>query len=198
MKTLWLPLFLLLICYNSSVAQDMIKLKSGDELNVKILRINPKDITCIPHGITDTITMWREDIVSVRYQNGTIVNLMDEKAMFDNSDPAYDSMYSAGVSDAKKYYTGYKGAANGTLASALVFPYNIIPAIACSATTPKSQNLGFRDKKLMENPAYNNGYTKQAHKIKKKKVWTSYAIGSGVMVIFYIVITSLLITAIVY
>jgi hypothetical protein len=31
----------------------------------------------------------------------------------------------------------------------------------------------------MKNYAYNQAYTKQAHKIKRRKIWTNYGIGFG-------------------
>jgi hypothetical protein len=198
MKTLSVSLFFMLICLFSSVAQDIISLSSGDELKGKILRLNPKDIVFIPQGINDTITMWRSDVVQLRYQNGTIINLADEKKNKENIGTAYDSIYYAGVADAKKYYKGYKAAGTGTLVSALAFPFNLIPAIACSATVPNEQNLGYPDTKLMQNPAYNNGYKNQAHKIKQNKVWKNYALGCGAVFVFYMVVNALIITTIVY
>jgi hypothetical protein len=31
----------------------------------------------------------------------------------------------------------------------------------------------------MEDNAYNKGYTEQAHKIKRRKIWSTYGISSG-------------------
>jgi len=194
MKTLSTLLFFAFIPLCSAVAQDIISLKSGDDLKGKIIRLNQKDIVFIPTGVKDTITMWRDDVVRLKYQNGTIINLSDDKKIAENPGTAYDSMYYAGVSDASKYYTGYKGASTGVRVSGLIFPFNIIPAIACSATPPNEQNLGYRDSTQMKNPAYNSGYKKQAHKIKKKKVWTNYAIGTGAIIGFYILVNALILT----
>jgi hypothetical protein len=87
---------------------------------------------------------------------------------------------------------------HGTLVSALVFPLNLIPAIACSATPPGDENLGYKDKKLMENPDYNMGYKEQAYKIKKKKVWKNFAIGTGAIFGLYILSSALIVTTMVY
>ncbi len=198
MKTLSTLLFFAFISIYSAVAQDIISLKSGNDLKGKIIRLNPKDIVFIPTGVSDTIIMWRDDVVKLKYQNGTIINLADDKKISENPGTVYDSMYYAGVSDAAKYYTGYKGASTGVLVSGLIFPFNIIPAIVCSATTPDEQSLGYRDSTQMKNPAYNYGYKNQAHKIKKKKVWTNYAIGSGAMIGFSILVNALILTTLFY
>jgi len=60
------------------------------------------------------------------------------------------------------------------------------------------ENLGYQDKKLMENHDYNMGYKEQAHKIKKKKVWNNFAIGSGVFLGLYILSGALIATTMVY
>jgi len=198
MKTISVFLFFATICFYSSVAQDIITLKSGDELKGKIIRFNPKDVVFVPTGVNDTITMWRNDVVQLHYQNGITIKLSDEKEIRKDSLTAYDSMYYKGVSDASEFYRGYQGAATGTLVTALVFPFNIIPAVVCSSTPPNDTNLGYRDNKLMENPGYNTGYKNQAHKIKRKKVWKNYGIGSGAMIAFYLVISAVAATAVVY
>lgn len=191
-------LILLYAVSSIAVAQDIITLKSGDELKVNIIRLNPADVQFSPPGISDTISILRDDVVKLQYKTGTIVYLTDNKTPIEYPSTSQDSMYSAGVYDASKFYDGYSGAALGTLLSSIAFPYNIIPAIACSATTPKDENLGYRDNKLMQNQSYSRGYTRQAHKIKQQKVWRNYAIGSGVMIGFYIVLGVIAASTVVY
>jgi hypothetical protein len=198
MKKATLFLILLFITSYFAGAQDIITLKSGDELNVKIIRLNAKDVQYSPHGVSDTISIWRDDVVKLQYNTGTIVYLTDDKDFTGYQSATQDSMYNAGVNDASKYYSGYSGAAIGTLVSSIAFPYNIIPAIACSVTKPKDQNLGYRDYKLMQNSSYSRGYVNQAHKIKRNKVWKNYAIGSGVMIGFYIILGVLAESTMVY
>ena len=181
-----------------AVAQDIITLKSGDELKVKIIRLNAKDVTFQPQGVTDTLSMWREEILKLTYQNGTLIYLAEKSPLIKNQGSVYDSMYYAGVNDASLYYKGYKSASAGTLVSALVFPLNLIPAIACSSTPPADENLGYKDKKLMENTDYNTGYKEQAYKIKKKKVWKNFAIGTGAFFGLYILSSALIVTTLVY
>ena len=184
--------------FYSAVAQDIITMKSGDELKGKIIRLNAKDVVFRPQGVNDTLSMWRDEIVKLTYQNGTLIYLAEKTPRTKESGSTYDSMYYAGVNDAALNYKGYKGASAGTLVSALVFPLNLIPAIACSATPPNDENLGYTDKKLMENLDYKQGYKEQAHKIKKQKVWKNFAIGSGAFFGVYILSAAFIATTMIY
>lgn len=56
----------------------------------------------------------------------------------------------------------------------------LIPAIACSSSEPSDENLRYKNSELMKNADYNRAYTEQAHKIKKKKIWSAFGIGSAV------------------
>jgi len=133
MKTLIVLIIVVFSGLYNAVAQDIITLKSGDELKGKIIRLNAKDVAFQPLGVNDTLSMWREDIVKLTYQNGTLIYLTEKKTITKESGSVNDSMYYAGVNDASSYYKGYKTASTVTLVSALVFPFNLIPAIACSA-----------------------------------------------------------------
>ena len=97
----------------------------------------------------------------------------------------YSDMFQQGKNDAKIYYKGYKGAGTGTfLASLLTGPiFGLIPAIACSTTSPSSDNLTFPSVELMRNPDYVSGYTQQAKAKKSGKVWGNYGIGTAVLLV---------------
>jgi hypothetical protein len=61
----------------------------------------------------------------------------------------------------------------------------LIPAIACSITPPATENLNYPDKELWKKNDYETGYRYRAKKIKQKRVWGGFAIGtvSAVIVI---------------
>jgi len=194
-----IALLILLFAGSSlAMAQDIITLKSGKELKVKIIHLNPKDINFIPEYSSDTVSLLREEVTMLQYKTGIIIYLSGNEeqipaSTFSGSPP--DSLYSIGERDATLYYKGYKGAAIGTLITSLYIPWGLIPAIACSSTPPKAYNLGYKDKNLMKNPEYYAGYTDKAYKIKKKKVWTNFGIGTGTTVIFFILLTTISILA---
>lgn len=84
----------------------------------------------------------------------------------------YTKMYQQGEVDATRYYRGYTGAGTGTfVTSFLVGPLlGLIPAIACSSTTPERRNLGLPNTQFEANNDYYQGSTQQAKRIKSKKV----------------------------
>jgi hypothetical protein len=104
-------------------------------------------------------------------------------------DQGYTKMYKKGEVDATRYYRGYTGAGTGTfVTSFLVGPLlGLIPAIACSSTTPKRRNLGLPNTQIAENNDYYQGYAQQAKRIKSKKVWTNYGIGVGILLLLVVV-----------
>ena len=172
-----------------AVAQDIITLKSGEELKARIVRVNPRDVAFIAQNNSDTLTLLRDEITMLHYQNGITIYLKENESptpIVNDFEPGTDGLFWLGTRDAGIYYKGYKSAATGTLITSFFVPWGLVPAIACSATPPATNNLGYRDPKLMENPSYYAGYTDKAFKIKKKKVWTNFGIGTGAMIAFYI------------
>lgn len=186
-KTIAFLISFVCLCFSAN-SQDIITLNTGDELKAQIIRINPKDVTYIKEGNTDTVALDRAEIHKLNYKNGTVVYLSESKRPVMSDEPLADSLYAQGAEDATQQYKGYKAAATGTLIASFYFPWGLVPAIACSSKPPSMQNLGYKDSKKMENSSYYAGYTDQAHKIKKKKVWKNFAIGSGITVGSYLII----------
>jgi len=95
--------------------------------------------------------------------------------------PSKENLEIKGQIDAERNYRKYKAAAVGTLITSLFSPLvGLVPAIICSASTPKLENLGYPDEELFRQPIYNQAYVKKAKKIKKGKVWKNWGIGLGV------------------
>jgi hypothetical protein len=191
MKKVITILILAITGFSGAFAQDILTLRSGKELNVRIIRINPKDVTYFNENATDTIHIKREEIAKVHYKTGTIIYLADLEMPQISDEPVIDSLYRLGEMDAVKYYKGYKPAAIGTLLTSFMIPFGLIPAVACSSTPPAPASLGYRDTKLIENSSYYAGYADKSFKIKKKKVWRNFAIGSGVTLGYILVVATI-------
>lgn len=157
-------------------------------MKARIIRLNPKDVAFIPANSTDTAFLLREDVTKLQYHSGIIILLTEAEKPGFSIGPETDSLYTMGKNDALLYYKGYTGAAVGTLVTSIFFPWGLIPAIACSAKPPAMENLGYNNRQLMEHPGYYNGYVSEAHKIKKKKVWGGFAIGSGLFFAFALLV----------
>jgi hypothetical protein len=96
-----------------------------------------------------------------------------------------------GQIDAARHYKKYKGAATGTLLTSLASPViGLIPAILCSATYPKIENLGYPNEELFKQATYNKAYTKKAKRIKQRKVWSNWGIGLGVNLVVILVLAN--------
>lgn len=82
--------------------------------------------------------------------------------------------------DAKAYY-GPGGPAAATAFTSVFFgavPIGLIPAIICSQTKPKEENLNYPDPVLFKNPDYANSYRMEARRIKTTHTWIGW--GGGV------------------
>lgn len=189
MKKTFAFLVLVFTCLSVAMAQDIITLTTGEEMNAYIIRLNPGDVTFIPENSSDTAYLLREDVAKLQYKNGMIIVLSENEMPAFIEGPVDDSLFVQGQVDATMYYKGYRPAAIGTMVTSIYFPFGLIPAIACSSKPPAKEHLGYRDQQLMENPSYSNGYTSKAHEIKKKKVWGGFAIGSG-FIIGLVILTS--------
>ncbi len=82
---------------------------------------------------------------------------------------------------------GYRGQNSGATWTAVVTVLTspligLIPAVSCSMTEPNVANLGITDFEKMSKPQYKKCYTEKAHKIKKKKVWQGFGIGSAIWI----------------
>ena len=190
MKRSFVFLFLSFAGIYVVIAQDIISLKSGGEMKARILSLNPKNVIYIPENSFDTASLLRDEITSLIYSSGISIYLSEIEIPSLTNVPGNDSLFVLGKIDATRYYKGYKPAAIATMISSIYFPFGLIPAIACSATPPSMSRLGYKDQKLMENSSYYEGYTKTAHKIKKKKVWGGFAIGSGFILVIAVLVNT--------
>ncbi len=173
-------------CSISSQAQDLIVTKLGDTIQVKIVELNKLGVHFKkynkPHGLVYTIHKSR--IAFIQYENGTVDSL-DNKHRDSPLQTIVGDPYKAGVTDAQKYYQGYKSAGTGTLIVGLLSPLGgLIPAIACSSTKPRERNLEYPNPDFMQNPAYADGYRRQAKLTKQGRVWTNWGVAFGVNVLF--------------
>ena len=194
MKKIIIILFLVCAGFSLVIAQDIISLKSGGEMKVRIIKLNPDYVTFIYENRYDTSYLLRNEVSMLQYSTGIIIHLEEDEIPVVGNIPGNDSLYTLGKIDATRYYKGYKPAAIATMISSLYFPFGVIPAIACSATHPSMKNLGYKNPELMENPSYYEGYTKTAHTIKKKKVWGGFAIGSGFVIVLAIIMSGVLVS----
>jgi hypothetical protein len=160
---------------------DLIVMVNRDSIIAKVIEISSdeikyRDITFFDGPLR---VLSRDDVYLIRYANGQTEIINDSTAGL--SHDAHSSAYDRGVEDAIENYHGSTGAATITIITALILPpLGLIPAIACSSTPPNENHLNYPSSSKMKKEKYREGYTTQAWKIKKNRVWTSFAIGSGI------------------
>ena len=179
--------FLLFIIVTNCYSQDTIIQKSGDEFQGKVIEVG---VTEIKYRKIDSLdgplySIMRTDVAMIRYENGTkdIFNAEKKSEVILKPTPT-PKIYSQGEIDANKYYSDYSSAGTLTLFVSLFSPIiGLVPAIACSSTPPKSQNLNYPNPELMKKMDYSIAYSMKAKKIKNKKVWANWSIAFGVNVV---------------
>ncbi len=188
----YLLLFTAVIFSNYSLfAQDIITTKKGEDIQSKVMEISLTELKYKNFNNLNgpLISILKSDVLMIRYENGTKDIFKDEYlAPTSIAIKGENENYKLGQQDAKRYYKGYRGAGTGTLVTGLVLSplLGLIPAFATTGTVPQEINLNFPDANRMKNSDYNNGYTDQAFKIKKSKVWTNLGISVGVNVLVYL------------
>ena len=175
------------VCFS----QDIITKKSGEDIKAKILEVGITEIKFKNFDNQDgpTYSLLKQDILIIRYQNGTKDIFTQEISVAPFS--TTNNLFLQGEKDAKKYYKGHLSAGTTTLMTSLIFSsvVGLIPAISCSSTAPAESSLGYPDADLMKNIDYYNGYTTKAKKIKKSKVWTNWSVALGVNILAVFVLS---------
>lgn len=180
-----LPFFLLLIALttNFSFAQDLITKKSGEDVKAKVIEVTTTEIKYKKaENINGPLfTILKSDVLLLRYENGS-KDVFDAVVVSDKvNNQNIEEVTLKAKADAKSFYKGNNSGAVWTATTAILTSplLGLIPAALCSSSEPGEDNLKFPDSDLMRNTQYNNAYKDEAHKIKKRKVWTSFGIGSG-------------------
>jgi len=182
----YILLFILFI-YSSNIikAQDTLSMRSGENILVKVIEVGTTEVKYkkLDNLSGPIFSILKSDLLIVKYENGTKEDFSSIKKIEENNFSALDPS-SLGKLDAQRFYTGYKTAA--TIAFISNFAYiPIIPSlvfsIAATSKIPKDENLNYPSISLMQNEQYSNSYRQEAKKIKNRKIWRSFAAGSGII-----------------
>lgn len=166
-------------------AQDMITKKTSEDIKAKILEVTTTEIKYkkFENQTGPTFSILKSDVLMVRYENGS-------KDVFTNVQSGSSDMVEKATQDAINNYKGQNSGAGWTATTSILTSpvLGLIPAVLCSSAEPDVSNLNVSDKELMKNDAYNKAYREQAHKIKKRKVWKNFGIGSGAWLLLIILL----------
>ncbi len=185
---------LVLICFSLFglilSAQDTIVKLDGERIVGKVQEVTPDEVKFFKQALSDgpLFVFSKTSIGYIRYSNGELEEI--GSIPVNGSNP---EMYKLGVKDAKINYRGYKAAGTTTLLVSLYPGMGLYPAIGCSLVRPKPKTFNAPKPALLNNPDYSKGYSDQAFKIKRTKVWTNFVIGTSITlgVILSIVVASM-------
>ncbi|MDF7817666.1 hypothetical protein P1X15_08665 [Runella sp. MFBS21] len=195
MKKNFLTAILVLFSLTFCFSQDIITKKTSEDIQAKVTEITTTEIKYKKFDNLNgpVFTILKSDVLMIRYQNGS-------KDIFTESQKANTStnmdnnasidMRIKGREDAITNYKGKNSGAGWTGATTILFSplVGLIPAVACSSSEPSDNNLNYQSSQLMKSHEYNQAYRQQAHKIKKKKIWTRYGISSGLWLVLILAI----------
>jgi hypothetical protein len=184
MKTLLL-LLLVFLSSSSLFAQDYILNKKGEEVQAKVLEITLTEVKYKKFDNLEgpVITLARNDVMMIKYENGSKEVFAAEKPAAPVASPV--EMYAKGQQDAFQYYKG-SGPMWGTYVPTIVFaPAGLVAGAVIGATSPKVDPFRIPDRALLEEPAYVQGYKKQAGRRKWGKVATGFGLGVLTNIVVY-------------
>ena len=196
MKTIYKSLLFIIISIMSitSYAQDLITKRDGSEIQAKVLEVTPTEVKFkrFDNQGGPLFTLPKTEIFMIKYENGT-KDVFDQASTQTNSQPNLTAILPQqspnntnlcmqAEQDANRYYEGKQSGKGWTCATAIITSplIALIPAAICSGIEPSDSKLLYPSSDLMKDMNYNRCYKEQAHKIKRRKVWTSFGIGSGV------------------
>lgn len=176
-------------------AQDIILLKSGQELHGRVREISldsvfwqqPDSLQGPRSGIA------KGEVFMIKYANGSkqvfSENLPDSQALAQTA-TSQEELYRLGQQDASLYYKG-NGAMWGSAASSMVaFPFGLVGSIAIGASPAHIQQHRVSDPNLLTEQEYVRGYMEQANRKKKGKALAGVGIGVGIQLAAIMILLS--------
>jgi hypothetical protein len=191
MKKLTFTALATILTLATCFSQDIITKKTTEDIQAKVIEVTTTEIKYkrFDNQNGPTFSLLKSDVLMIRYENGS-KDIFNESQNTSNINTLTNDMEYKGKKDASTNYKGKKSGAGWTAATTIVLSplFGLIPAVACASSEPSDDNLKYKEPELMKNNTYNQAYTEQAHKIKKRKVWTNYGIGSGAWLILLLLL----------
>lgn len=182
--------FIISLFYLSGYSQDIITKKNSEDISAKVIEVTSTEIKYkrFDNQSGPLFTINKSDVLMIRYENGTKDIFSDVKQPSTTS--SNDEMKNKGRQDAMVQYRGKNSGATWTGVTTILFSpvLGIIPAVGCTSTEPQDKNLDYTNSELMKDNSYNLSYREQAHKMKKKKVWTNYGLSSAAWLLLILVL----------
>lgn len=183
-----ISLLLLIFCLlkaNQSKAQDIIYTNSGQTIASKVMTVGTTEVVYKKYDFQEgpSYTKNISEISKIIYENGSVdsFGITSHSAVVVNNNVVNTDLQTQGRNDARTFYHAENcGAGWIGVAPLFISPLlGVIPAAICASIPPNYQNLYQPNQELSNNSEYYNSYLNEAHKIKKRKIWKSFGIGSA-------------------
>lgn len=167
---------------DSSETPDVIILTSGDELSVRITKVQDN---IIYYRKLDSATIEKQistaQIFKIRYANGQQVVVDLAKSTQQN----IESDKKRALKDAETYYTKGAGVFIPTMLLTGLFGIllGLIPAISFSSSKARNDNM---PNKETQSPAYREAYEGEVQKIRRRNAWGGYLLGAVIAIILVV------------
>ncbi|MDX5348934.1 MAG: hypothetical protein LPJ89_11275 [Hymenobacteraceae bacterium] len=191
MKQLLLILLLFLI-HSFSFAQDQIRLKNQQAFDVKIISLNKEQV--IFHHFrapaTELFAIDINKIETIKLANTAALPVDSAVAIFTASaeEPAPNAateLYNLGEVHARENYKARGPQVFTFVTSVGAPPVGLVSALVFSTTKPNEFNMVAPDYEMFKNNNYRIGYLREAKKIRQRKTWTAFGVGTLLFGVVY-------------
>lgn len=181
-KLLCITVFLGLAVH--ALAQDTICFVNGSRKIAHVIKTRPNMIYRDTGRFSKDILVPKNMVRYVLYSGGNY-----EVVSLKNINPTeINYSFTKGSEDAEKNYRHPGGSiGTGITSFATGGILGLIPAVFCSATRPKGENLGLPKGAPVSDKSYMLGYYSKAKKMKQRRVWKGYFIGVSAAIAFLLV-----------
>lgn len=175
-------------------AQDILVLDNDEVIEAKVLSVSSEKIDYKRFDYLEGPTL-SVDIQTVKrliYENGSEENLKNFKQKSKKLSGQIEGaeMYFVGVEDADNLYSSTGPVVGSTATTLLFWPAGLVTSIVLSSVKPKVPEISARGDEFTSSPMYHRGYIEQAHKKKKRGVWTGFGAGTAVLIVITVVAAS--------
>lgn len=206
MKRTLLIALISFLCFPYGIAQDLIVLRTDEEIISKVTAIQKWHILYRPFSEADAeeIKLAKAEVSYILYQDGMKQYFSPEDlppVLTDASgtvlpDSLYDAdLYDLGLQHASEYYLR-RAPFWGTLGATVFYPFagvftGLVTGVIVGAIPPNIDMDDVPDPALFQsNNSYAEGYRTQAHKNKIKQVAKGFGIGAGIQGVILIILLS--------
>jgi hypothetical protein len=188
-------------------AQDSLFNKNDVPTSCKILQITPTEIR---YKRFDNLNgpeyvVKREDFSYVIFENRAYENLeietvtekptstpqaLSEEVEYVKGNSSYQSMFQKGYLDAGRFYKARTSTGTFVTLSTLILTpvYGLVPVTIVALSKPDLMHYKISNPQDFKSFEYELGFTEQATKIKRKRVWRNYGIVTGVYTVLYLIL----------